>query len=225
MRSLYILPLGAALAAWAVPTLAAACTPLPALSFDVQADPSDTRPPGAATYELGPIDRGDPTGDSAMCSDLGTFAIHVTPPAGENPDDVGYRLAVESGTLPDRFVLPPVDMALFSGVLPFYWIDGICLEQEAFDFVLRVAPIDRAGNEGPAERIRVSDPGRAHGEGCADPGAGGAGGSAEQGGAGGPPDDPVHIDPDSGCSAGGAGASSLAVAFAALLLGRQKRSS
>ena len=221
MRLLVVLPIAAA--AWAVPSIAAACSPLPEPSFAIRHDPSDTTPPGPARYALSEIHRGAPSGDSALCSDLGVFWIDVTPPEGERSEDIGYRVELASGQLPDGFTLFPPVRERWDGRLPFTWADGICLEQEPLDFVLRITPVDRAGNEGPGELMHVSDPGRAPSEGCpelpdeyeesAPPGDSGSDDAPE------PIGKPAE---GGGCSASGAGIAPLGLALAALLIGRHK---
>jgi hypothetical protein len=121
-----------------------------------------------------------PSCSSTSCDGLGRIELSL----GAASDDVsaaeniGYRLRVVEGALPDGLAIDETRRAdgIADGTasLVLLWIDEAEDEQEPFDFVLGVTPIDEAGNEGEELSISLADEGRAAG-GCATVHGGGAG--------------------------------------------------
>jgi uncharacterized protein (TIGR03382 family) len=163
-----------------------ACSFVTGSAHEVVANPDDTVAPTAATEEGVSIVRGvgpqcvGPACSSSSCDDLGRIELSL----GAASDDVsaaeniGYRLRVIEGALPDGLTVDETRRAdsLADGTanLLLLWIDEAEDEQEPFDFVLGVTPIDEAGNEGEELSIPLADEGRAAG-GCATVHGGGAG--------------------------------------------------
>jgi len=100
-------------------------------------------------------------GESATsCDDIGivTLVLHASDDT-TSPEHIGYRLTLQSGTLPAGLMLPAdaVEPGFDDRTLLLVWIDGNSDDQESFDFTLRVVAIDLAGNESAAQTVRVSD--------------------------------------------------------------------
>lgn len=146
---------------------AEACSPKALTEFQVDPLVSDETPPGAASAMVTGVERGSWWGAESLCSHLGSIRIRFDSHAGDDPLAIGYRLELAAGELPSRMDLPPWPIALSrDGSISLHWSDGICEEQEPIAFALRVIPVDRAGNEGPPFKLRVTAPGRSPGVGC-----------------------------------------------------------
>jgi hypothetical protein len=87
------------------------------------------------------------------CPDVGRISIAaVATDDMTAPDRIGYRFALEAGTLPAGFSLPT---SAIEPSLSLYLIadDG----DEPIDFTLRVVAIDLAGNQSAPQTVRVYD--------------------------------------------------------------------
>lgn len=143
-------------------------------------DPSeaavDTVPPGAIARPAVSVKRGhglqregcSGARGTDSCADMGTLhlEVDVAPDDRTAPESMGYRVEVVEGDDPG-FLWPDL---LAEGVyfhLPeagradlwIPWIDGDTNAQEPLDLVLRITPLDRAGNAGPPVDVEVHDPG------------------------------------------------------------------
>lgn len=168
----------------AIPGDAHACSTLAPGEFVVGDDPADTTPP---TEIAGSVDvrvfRGvgpecpGPISGGSTCDGLGTillqFAASVdgfpgsqdTAVGGGRVGEVGYRLEVAEGHVPEGFWLPEAPTGVFvdadgRATMPLGWGDGAEAQQESFSFRLRVTPVDAAGNRAPATLVLASHPGR-----------------------------------------------------------------
>jgi len=142
-------------------------------AIDPNAGLFDTDPPKPPRLlKVDGIKRGvgpDITGASTSCDDLGTLTLTMEAAEDQRtpPEEMGYRVQLAAGSLPDGLTLPagPVrQLPLAEGdqqraKLLFVWIDGATDEQEPLDFTLDITPVDRAGLEGGAARVRVKHPG------------------------------------------------------------------
>jgi hypothetical protein len=72
------------------------------------------------------------------------------------PDKIGYRLSLESGTLPSTFVLPAdaVERA-DNGPLTIVWVNS--RRERGGSFGLKVVAIDAAGNESAPQTVLATD--------------------------------------------------------------------
>lgn len=103
-------------------------------------------------------------GGSSSCDDLGEVGLIITPPTDDRtlPGDLGYRVRFLGGNLPGDLDLASVEGAWRSNpggegnAVYFPWNDGAEDLQEPIGFVLEVAAVDKAGNEGPALRVEVA---------------------------------------------------------------------
>ncbi|TNF37725.1 MAG: hypothetical protein EP329_02380 [Deltaproteobacteria bacterium] len=164
----------AALAVCAValtPAAALACSHIgnEAYTIDPAEEGVDTTPPSALVDAEVTVSRRGTAGDCggvSSCDDIGVFSIVLTPGGDDRTaaDDLGYRVTVVSGRLPQGLILPPGTLQpALPNELFFVWIDGRTDTQEAFDAVLGLVPVDRAGNEGPMLTVHLRD----EGSGCA----------------------------------------------------------
>jgi MYXO-CTERM domain-containing protein len=104
---------------------------------------------------------GAPAGYESICPMHGYLTIEVSATDDQTPTaELGFRLQVKSGKTPQYWEIPAGDLQAFDGKISLNWVDDASDDQEAFDFVLAVAPVDRAGNVGAALDLSVSDPGR-----------------------------------------------------------------
>jgi hypothetical protein len=174
--------------------LALAVSPAFACSFALGSphetvdDPSDTVAPTAPGEKSVGVVRGvgpecvGVSCSSSSCDDLGRIDVQLDASDDDvsAPENIGYRMRVVEGTLPDGLTVDETRRAdsVSGGVarLTLLWVDEAVDEQEPFDFVLGVASVDEAGNEGEELTIALSDPGRAAG-GCATAGGGGGAGA------------------------------------------------
>ena len=109
--------------------------------------------------------RGPRGGMVTSCDDIGAIEIEVARPEGDpdDPEEVGYRLKLLAGKLPEGLALPGED-ALLGAFLRLHWLDGATDHQEAFSFTLALVPVDRAGNEGKPARVTIEDEGSTESE-------------------------------------------------------------
>jgi hypothetical protein len=154
---------------------ARACSflPLEMHTVDPARRATDAQPPALTGAPVVTIRRGtagtrgcDGKVMTSSCDDSGSVGIEL--PATDDqtaPSDLGFRVALKSGTLPAGLAFQNGDFrGLPTGGLAFHWTDGASNDQESFSFVLSIAPIDAAGNVGQAVDVPVSDGG---GGGCA----------------------------------------------------------
>lgn len=149
-----------------------ACSFAGLVPFEIRHDPGDTTPPAAVDVDVeiargkAPRDNGDGTMTATSCDDLGTVALSIRGLADEQLEDMGLRLRVVGGELPEGAQIPdePVELGPYPVVIS--WIDGAADEQEPVDFTLTIAAVDRSGNEGPATEVHVFDPGSSAAAGC-----------------------------------------------------------
>lgn len=99
---------------------------------------------------------------STSCDDIGSITLVPTPPSDNRtaPNELGYRIRLVGGTLPEGLSLPSEAWRAEGSNFPalsLRWIDGSTDDQEAIDFTITLTAIDRAGNQGPE-----SDPIRIH---------------------------------------------------------------
>lgn len=98
--------------------------------------------------------KGPKGGAASTCDDLGIVKITLTPPAG----DVGFVVEQIAGTLPDGVALTPTPVRLAG--LQIIWTDGATDAQERLDFTIRLASIDRAGQQSAwSAPLRITDSG------------------------------------------------------------------
>lgn len=155
-----------------IPSTAEACSPAPfPVEFrpDPEAWPDDVTPPAAITDVRVTTSASQPDSGCDSCGAIRAgFALVIVPPADDLSavDDLGYRVTLVEGSIPD--VYPPLDADLqqYGGPsevrLRFSWDDAD--GDRGLDAVLRIEPIDGAGNVGPAFELplRVA----ATGSGC-----------------------------------------------------------
>lgn len=162
-----------ALVSLGLATPAAACSLVGPEVLLVDTSLEDVQPPEAPEITAIEITRGrgpQPAGPgrsvSTSCDDLGIVSLSITQPdGGPDPDgDVGYLLELAEGTLADGMSLPTEPW--LGPILTLSWIDGATDDQEPFDALLAITPIDRAGNLGPTVTVELADDGVAAGTGC-----------------------------------------------------------
>lgn len=139
----------------ALPHLADACTlELPLLRVDAAEQAIDHQAPAA------PVVRGasiapHPAGGS--CADLDVLRVVVEPGLDDRSTaaELGYRLELVSGRLPDGVTLPlePIRTSDAGGEVRFVWSRA----GEPVSITLRVTAVDRAGNQSPPVLISVDE--------------------------------------------------------------------
>ena len=113
--------------------------------------------------------RGGCSPTSTSCDDIGTITLVPTPPSDDRTpsNELGYRIRLVSGTVPSGLTIPTEAWRVENGVVPglyLRWIDGASDDQEAIDFTVVLAAVDRAGNEGPESApVRIHHPGSSSG--------------------------------------------------------------
>jgi hypothetical protein len=135
----------------------------------------DVTPPGQVSVVVPQLKRGvGPSGSgcgsqtATSCDDLGRLTLRVAAPAEDRtaPEQLGYRIRVVAGTPPSGLTFPDGAVVQYAWGLDFAWIDGATNDQEPIDFVIDVAAVDRAGNQGPPSApVRIAD-GGGSGKGC-----------------------------------------------------------
>jgi hypothetical protein len=96
----------------------------------------------------------------SSCDDLGI--IYITAHATDDmtpPEEIGYRLSLESGMLPPGLTLPPdaIRPGEPSDQLLLYWSDQGDGVEEPFAFTVRIAAVDLAGNESAPQLLLIAD--------------------------------------------------------------------
>lgn len=129
--------------------------------YEVDDSLADDEAPGEEAFAAVSITRGvGPQGrfiqSSTSCDDLGWISVEILP----SEPDLGFSAMMIEGEPPDGLTVSGDPFSLLEGdLLQLVWIDGATDDQEAFDFVLGLTPLDRAGNEGPTLQIPLSDQG------------------------------------------------------------------
>jgi hypothetical protein len=142
-----------------------ACSYLLPPPFETVADAADTVAPAAAVPGKPEVRRGrgprrTPGGwEATSCDDMGEITVALgRPPGDAGVAGLGYEVTL-SGTLPEGLrVHTALAVATDRLVLP--WLDGSTDAQEAFDLVVTVVTVDRAGNRSAPAKVSVRDPGR-----------------------------------------------------------------
>lgn len=97
---------------------------------------------------------------SSSCDGSGSIAI--TPTVADEralPAEIGFRMRLLSGSLPQGLNLPGGDVRARSGGLYFHWDDGYEADHEEFSFTLEIIAVDTAGNPSPPVQVVISDGG------------------------------------------------------------------
>ncbi|MCB9465708.1 MAG: hypothetical protein H6682_18605 [Candidatus Eisenbacteria bacterium] len=152
------------------------------LEIDPQEAVADSLPPGVPRASVRVVIRGKQTPEaerSNACGDpsgqSGFVVFDVAPPVDDRTRDLdlGYVFELVSGALPAGMEFPPFpvrsswdawpvmyEMNFVAPVL-LHWEDGNEEPQDAFQFEVRIAAVDRGGNVGAySAPIVVSDSGR-----------------------------------------------------------------
>jgi hypothetical protein len=119
-----------------------------------------TLPPlGAPQFTRGKDPQRSGCGYSASsCDDIGSVVIRVGATDDNTPpEQLGFRMSVEAGSLPEGVTLLNGAVKSFGDLLVLNWVDGARDDQEPIEFTLRVVAIDLAGNESAPQTVRVSD--------------------------------------------------------------------
>jgi hypothetical protein len=147
--------------------------------IDVAAQQVDHTAPVLAPTPAVVVRRGpspDGCGAQQITSCDGVGSISITPVATDDRSpaaQIGFRLRVVAGNLPDRLTLPSTDIQALSGAINLHWDDGIEDDHEAFSFTLELSAVDSAGNASAPITLVVAEGGS--GGACAM--GGGAGGA------------------------------------------------
>jgi hypothetical protein len=97
------------------------------------------------------------------CAEIGSLTLQLAQTDGSTwPADVGVRLAVVRGALPQAFEIPSYPLLTTQGVLYFAGGDD---PSQPIDFTLQATAVNTGGVESAPIEIRVSEAG--HGSGCA----------------------------------------------------------
>lgn len=129
---------------------------------EVSVDTTPPTAPGPISVErlrrgVGP----DLSGAASSCDDLGRIVLSFTHASDDRTTavDMGYEVTLVDGTLPNGLELPDGPVGSLVGGegarIAFTWIDGASDPQEAFDFMLGVVAVDRAGNRAAPSDMRV----------------------------------------------------------------------
>jgi hypothetical protein len=137
----------------------------PAHVIDVAAQQVDRTPPSlapmpAVALRRGPAPEGCGAQQITSCDGVGSLGI--TPVATDDRSaaaQIGFRLRVVAGNLPDGLTLPSTDIQASSGTIYLQWDDGIEDDHEAFSFTLELSAVDSAGNASAPVTLVVSDGG------------------------------------------------------------------
>jgi hypothetical protein len=166
-QNILTLALATLIVAWAGDAQACKLAFLKPHVVDPARQTSDSQPPRLTEAPVVTIHRGmgptrgcDGHTTESSCGDAGTVVVSVSVADDQTPAaEVGFRVGLRSGRLPSGLTLPPGDVRAFDGRLFFNWTDGASNDQESFAFVITIAPIDTAGNLGPATEVAISDGG------------------------------------------------------------------
>jgi hypothetical protein len=135
------------------------------LAIDPESD--DASPPGQiASIEVSSVNRGNVVGGGGDCADIGSLTLAVEPGEDDRTPSgsLGYVVRAVEADAPQELGTGDTPILADDGRLVLFWVDGTALVQEPLDFTLAVAPVDEAGNEGPATEVFLGD---AEGSGCA----------------------------------------------------------
>ncbi len=135
--------------------------------IDASIPDEDTQPPQTISNVGVSIWRGE-----SQCGEGKVFLEFTRSMDDKTPvEEVGYELNFVEGELPDGLELPEGPKRLTHGpmrfqdkgtddvVFPLIWDDENVDEQEPFDFVVTIAPVDLHGNIGEATDVEIYDPG------------------------------------------------------------------
>jgi MYXO-CTERM domain-containing protein len=127
----------------------------------------DENAPGRALITGVTVSRGRGAGlgcgGVTSCDDLGIITVEIAAPSDDRTPDgeLGYRLGISAGQLPEGLTLPVDLIKAREGVIDLVWVDGATDAQDTFAFDLSVAAVDLAGNFGPfSAPIRVEHGGQ-----------------------------------------------------------------
>ncbi len=177
MRILTVLALSLSLVL--TPRLSTACDwgAPPLHELDLEQVGVDVEPPSAIQNVEFEVFRGEgPNGSCGLtmtgssCHGVGRIELIITPPTddGTPTESLGYMVVLVDGEFPKQLEIempgepwrggtPSADS---TQTFVLHWEDGGGPEDhERIDFTLDITPMDLAGNEGPAFRIRVRDRG------------------------------------------------------------------
>jgi hypothetical protein len=99
-------------------------------------------------------------GQGSSCDGIGS--ISITPTVADDralPLEIGFRLRVLAGSLPEGLTLPNGDVKAQSGTIYFHWEDGNEADHEPFSFTLELIAVDTAGNLSAPVQVVVGDAG------------------------------------------------------------------
>jgi MYXO-CTERM domain-containing protein len=97
---------------------------------------------------------------STSCDGLGS--ISITPAVADDrapASEIGFRLRLTAGSLPEGLALPSGDIRATSGAIYFHWTDGTERDHEPFAFNVELIAIDTAGNLSAPVQVMVGDAG------------------------------------------------------------------
>jgi len=130
---------------------------------DASMQATDHVAPTLPPVSVARLQRGEKTGgctDGSTCDGFGSLALSVAPSDDVTPANaIGYRFSLAAGALPPGFSIlldQPSQVVVSDGEIWFNWTDGT-EDHAPIDFTLRVAAIDRAGNESAPQMVRVTD--------------------------------------------------------------------
>lgn len=155
---------------WAAPSDGRACSVHPQAEhmLDHEEKQNDTSPPSTPGISHISVSRGKPEPLRLGCVDDcgtggGAIDLQVLAAADDRtpPDEMGYRLELVGGDLPEpNGSLPSYDVRARGGVIKLIWFDGESVEQDPFEFSLVIYAVDLGGNvSAPSEPILIEHPG------------------------------------------------------------------
>lgn len=114
----------------------------------------DELPPTLDAADIGVKRAREPGGTSSDCSDLGGYRVRVEASDDETAaSDLGYLLTRVEGSLPFALPTVPVIDTRRRDDLHVWFTDA----GDAFDGVIEVRVVDRAGNQSEPQRVHVAD--------------------------------------------------------------------
>ncbi len=157
---------------WASPALA--CVQIPDVAHVIDPESADVVAPAAPEIGEVAVGRGqgpEPAGCfssvSTSCDDAGLISIAVSAADDVSAaEDIGYRVELVEGDLPESFTLSTAIWRARDGHLSLRWNDDATDDQEPFDVTLSIVAVDEGGNESQPVEIDVSDPGSTEAGGC-----------------------------------------------------------
>ena len=125
----------------------------------------DKRAPGRVEARLAHLLPGDGrdflTGDDVFCMGDASAELQILR-AEDNrttEEQIGFRLILVEGELPDEMYFPREPVRASGGFLSVMWLVGRLEPIKAVDFTIAIAAVDLAGNEGPmSQPIRITHP-------------------------------------------------------------------